>query len=83
MSLRGADPNRTICEVLRKINDKLQGTPIHKEILPLLVEAEGMGKRMSKKLVEYNKNVYAGWWAANPKYEEDLKVRMNKTYIAE
>lgn len=40
MSLRGAAESRTLCEVLREINDILQGNPIHEEILPKLIEAE-------------------------------------------
>lgn len=82
MSLRGACEVRTICEVLRKINDKLQSHPIHKEVLPLLIEAEDMGKRMSKKLVEYNKDVYKGWWKENKEYEKDLKRRQDANYIS-
>jgi len=34
MSLRGAVEKRTLCEVLREINDLLQGQPIHKQVLP-------------------------------------------------
>ena len=82
MSLRDSCENRTICEVLREINDTLQGNPIHKVILPKLREAESMAKRMSKKLVEYNKNIYAGWWEKNPNYEKDLQRRLNESYIS-
>ncbi len=81
MSLRGACEKRTICEVLREINDKLQGTQLHPSVLPKLVEAESMAKRMSKKLEEYNKNIFADWWAKNPDYEADLKRRHNTKYI--
>jgi hypothetical protein len=82
MSLRGCCEKRTLCEVLREINDTLQGSALHKQILPKLVEAESMGKRMAKKLEEYNKQVFAGWWADNPDYDKDLQRRMNENYIS-
>lgn len=82
LSLRGSTTRRTICEVLRKINDELQGTAKHKKVLPLLIEAEGMAKRMSKKLVEYNKGVFKGWWADNPEYEADVRRRLDEHYIS-
>ncbi|MHC1572524.1 MAG: hypothetical protein ACXQTL_07245 [Methanosarcinales archaeon] len=67
---------------MREINDELQGTAKHKKVLPLLKEAEGMAKKMSKKLLEYNKGVYAGWWAKNPDYEKDVRRRQNENYIS-
>jgi len=82
MSIRGASKQRTICEVLREINDLHQGgSAVDKEVRRLLAEAEDMGKRMSKKLKEYNKEVYRGWWDKNPDYEKDLDRRMNEKYI--
>lgn len=82
MSMRSANGHRTLCEVLREINDKLQGLDIHKEVLPRLIEAERMAKRMAQKLYENNKKFDEGWWAKNPDYEKDLQLRMSKTYIA-
>jgi hypothetical protein len=82
LSLRGSTTVRTICEVLREINDELQGTARHPLVLPLLIEAEGMAKRMSRKLVEYNKDVYKGWWEKNPDYEADIKRRLSETYVS-
>ncbi len=81
MSLRGACEVRTICEVLREILDEAQGSAILPKILPKLIEAESMAKRMSKKLIEYNKEVYAGWWEKNPNYAEDMERRLNQSYI--
>jgi len=83
MSLRCSSNNRTLCEVLREINDVLQDHVIHKQILPKLIEAEKMGKRMAGKLMEYNKQVFADWWEKNPDYEADMKLRLNKNYITE
>jgi hypothetical protein len=82
MSLRGACEKRTLCEVLREINDILQGTAFHPHVLPKLIEAEAMAKKMAGKLVEYNKEVFADWWQKNPNYEADLKRRINEHYIS-
>jgi hypothetical protein len=82
MSMRGACENRTICEVLREINDILHGNPAHKQILPKLIEAEKMAKKMSGKLVEYNKEIFAGWWEKNPDYEKDIKRRLSESYLS-
>lgn len=83
MSMRSANGKRTLCEVLREINDVLQGDPLHPVILPKLVEAERMSKRMAQKLYENNKQFDAGWWKDNTDYEADLKRRMAKNYITE
>ena len=82
MSLRGAVEKRTLCEVLREINDLLQGQSVHRQILPKLIEAENMAKKMAGKLVEYNKEIFADWWQANPDYEKDVKRRLNEHYIS-
>jgi len=82
MSLRGAANVRTICEVLREINDLHQGISLQDKLIrKKLFEAENMAKRMSEKLVEYNKKVYAGWWKKNQDYASDLKRRLNIKYI--
>lgn len=82
MSLRGSANVRTLCEVLREINDAHQGDNEHdKAMRVLLVEAEDMGKRMAKKLYEYNQKVFAGWWKKNPDYKRDLEKRLNERYI--
>ena len=82
MSIRGASKQRTICEVLREINDMHQGNSPHDiAVRKKLSEAEDMGKRMSTKLKEYNKDVYRGWWEKNPDYERDLDRRLKKKYI--
>lgn len=82
MSLREVANVRTICEVLREINDLVQrdGEP-DATIREKLLEAEDMAKRMSRKLVEYNKQVYAGWWAKNPDKARDIERRLNESYL--
>lgn len=82
MSLRMAARKRTICEVLREICDLHQSQTDHdKTIRKKLFEAEKMAKKMSKKLLSYNKFVYKGWWKQNPDYEQDVQRRLNKRYI--
>ena len=75
---------RTICEVLREINDLHQtGTECDKQTRQKLIEAEGMAKRMSKKLFAENKKLYKKFWesTAGRKWEEVLKKRLNKSYL--
>jgi hypothetical protein len=83
MSLRSASKLRTICEVIREVNDILQNKEIHKEILPKLIEIEYMAKKMEKKLLEYNRNGFPDWWKENKDYEKDLEKRIDKSYLAE
>lgn len=77
--MRGYNSKRTICEVLREINDLAQDdTKKDAQIRILVAEAFGMGKRMIKKLLEYNRKVDAGWWKANPGYLAKVKVDLRK-----
>jgi uncharacterized protein YcaQ len=79
--MKATNPKLTLCEVLRTINDKHQTNSEHdKEIRKLLCTAENMGKRMARKLTEYNKNYDKDWWEANPDYEKSLKQRMDTKY---
>ena len=64
----------TICEVLRDIYHMVDDEQVRDK----LRVAHDMAKRMSKKLKEYNKNVYKGWWDDNPDYEKKLEERMNR-----
>jgi hypothetical protein len=82
MSMKTACSKRTICEVLREINDILQGESVHPLVLPKLQESERMAKKIVLKLLEYNKDADAEWWDNNPNYESDLKRRMESEYIA-
>jgi hypothetical protein len=82
MSMRDASNARTVCEVLREINDLVQGRNSNdKAIRKLLSEAETMAKKMSYKLLEYNQEVFKDYWQENPDKEKDLKIRMNKHYL--
>jgi hypothetical protein len=80
MSLRGAAKKRTVCEVLREINDIIsfkQNIPqdVIIAIRVRLIEAERMTKKMSIKLRVYNQRYDANWWKQNKDYEKDIKRR--------
>ncbi len=84
MSMRNASKHRTICEVLREINDLHQGANEHDVMVRMkLAEAQAMAKRMSRKLLEYNKEVYRDWWEKNKDFEADLDRRLSKNYLVE
>lgn len=68
-------PVRTICEVLREINDSLRGNELHAVIFPKLQECEIMAKKMSRKLRKYSKEWDKDWWEKNKDYEDDLIKR--------
>jgi hypothetical protein len=81
-SFRGAHGCRTICEVLREINDLHQDSTEHSVLTrKKIFEAYEMGKRMAKKLYEYNRAFDKGWWEANPDKARDLERRLNKQYL--
>lgn len=79
--MRCSYSSRTVCEVLREIQDMHQEQTIHDKAIRIkLCEAEDMCKRMSIKLMEYNKKVFSGWWKKNPDYEKRLALRHNTKY---
>jgi len=79
--MRNSSSNYTVCEVLREINDEHQGDTDHdKMIRNKLALAEIMAKKMSRKLLEYNKDVYKGWWERNPDKAADLARRLEEKY---
>jgi len=78
MSMREANKLRTICEVLREINDLFNENNASKQtVVPLIKEAEKMAAKMARKLYEYNKEFDKDWWEENKDYEQDLLKRMN------
>lgn len=84
MSMRNACKLRTICEVLREINDLHQTESEHDCIIRTkLVEAESMAKRMDKKLLKYNKKYHKKFWETNDgkEYETLLNKRLNDSYL--
>lgn len=83
MSMRDAAHSRTICEVLREINDIHQGdTQIDISTRAMCREAVDMAKRMDRKLKEYNQEWDKEWWDANPDVNEDIERRMAVDYLA-
>ena len=80
--MRGACKLRTICEVLREINDMHQGdTDADKQTRSRLIEAEAMAKKMDKKLLKYAKHYHRKFFKENPEYEKRLEERLNKSYL--
>jgi hypothetical protein len=90
-SMKWANKKRTICEVIREIDDDLEEDEIvawrianptiearYKDIRKLLEEVHGMAKKMTKKLYKYSKEWDKEFWEDNKDYEEDLKRRLNK-----
>lgn len=82
MSMRRAADRRTVCEVLREINDLHQGKEEHDTLVRYkLFECERMAKSMTRKLYENNKQWDAKFWADNPDYEKDLLKRLGTSYL--
>ena len=76
--MKKASPFRTICEVLREINDLHQeATPHDEKCRALLLEAVNMGKRMDRALREDNGRTLAadGWWVKNGDHKKDAAKR--------
>jgi hypothetical protein len=83
MSMRFTNKKRTVCEVLREINDFHQEDTKHdRGIRKLLMEAAYKAKRITMKLYEYSKSKEydKDWWEANPDYEKTFLKRMNENY---
>ena len=75
---------RTVCEVLRDINDLHQtDSKSDKETRLKLLEAEEMVKRMAKKLLEYDQKYHSKFWESTKgmEYKEILEKRLNKSYL--
>ena len=69
---------RTICEVLREINDiakTIDDEQVKKELQDRILEGFAMGKKMNNKLFEYKHNWDAGVFNVNEDYAEDLNRR--------
>ena len=81
MSMRSVADKRTVCEVLREINDLIQQSSLCPKVTPLLFEAEQMCKKMTRKLYEYNKEFDKDWWENNKNIEEKLKRRLDENYV--
>ena len=68
---------RTICEVLREINDIIQeDNDNNTKIRTLLEEATLMGKKMAGKLFEYSQDRFPDYWKHNPKIARRIKSQL-------
>ncbi len=82
--LRGSNRTRSVCEVLRLINDAVQdNTEKDQKVRELVAEAMNYTKRMAKKLWEYH-NEYGidrydkGWFDTNAYMTEKEAEEMEK-----
>ncbi len=80
--MRFANKKRTICEVLREMNDMHQNITRHDiKMRKRLSECQVMAKKMVKKLYENSKTFDKDWWNENPEYEKALQQRIQKDYL--
>lgn len=78
-----SSPKMTICEKLREINDLHQTDSKHDVVVrQLLVEAQEMGKKMSRKLLDYSVDVFKDFWEKNPNYLKNLRKRIDCDYLS-
>lgn len=81
MSLWKVSSYRTVCEVLREVNDLYQGTGVTDEgVRYHLAEAERRCKWLSKALRLHSKKAQAEFWEVNRDLEAKI-VRAEETYI--
>ncbi len=73
----GTNRTRTICEVLREINDRAQGDGELRQHILIALE---LGKRLAWALVQYKASVLDGWFAPNPFWTESERKRREVTY---
>jgi hypothetical protein len=80
-SMKHTNKMRTICEVVREVNDALNTISdkrrLKNTIRIKIEEIHNMAKRMSKKLYEYSKKWDADFWEANNDYGEAVERRRN------
>jgi len=87
MSMNSAFKIRTVCEILREINDMCQDNSQGNQIIRnKLALAESMTKRMSQKLDKYktelslNRDNDFHGLEINIDFDDDLKRRQNRDY---
>lgn len=79
--MRTASIVRSPCELLRKINDLVQGDSDREiEIRKLCSEAEKSTKRLAQELNKYKKEAWREWWEQNKEYKQDVKRRIDDKY---
>ena len=83
MTLRTASKERTPCEIIRKINDLVQGdTETEKQIRKLCFEVELLSKQLATELIKY-RNWWGDWYTENDTFETDIKNRLKDEYRTE
>lgn len=84
MTMRTASPVLSPCEILRKINDLVQGDSKQDlEIRKLCAQAERETKRLAQALNKYKKEAWRGWWVENEGWRDLLAKRLKDDYKQE
>jgi len=85
VTMRIACKLRTLCEVLREIQDEHQDPKAEHDLLvrKRLAEAEVMAKKIMRKLLSYSKKYNKKFFKENPDYEKDLLRRLDTNYLTE
>ena len=83
--MTSANQKRSICEVIREINDINQGDSAKAKVIRMkCAEAERMAKRMFEKMLEMGKKlkikVWIEWEELNPDWREDKLRRESGGY---
>ena len=82
MSMRDSNNRLTICEVIRQINDRLQGDSFQ-DIRDMLALAESMGKKMAKKLQEYNEKIDPMFWIENDTARQEFNREIEQYLVGD
>lgn len=84
MTMRTASTVRSPCELVRKINDLVQGdSQKDLEIRKLCSELAKQTKRLAKELNNNGIRTWEQWWDDNPEFKKELPLRLNKDYKVE
>jgi len=84
MTMRTASTVRSPCELVRKINDLVQGdNEKDLEIRILCSELVKQTKRLAKELNDNGIRTWEKWWDKNPEFKKELPLRLHKDYKVE
>lgn len=84
MTMRTASTVKSPCELVRKINDLVQGdSQKDLEIRKLCSELVKQTKRLAKELNDNGVRTWETWWEENPEFKKELPLRLNKDYKVE
>jgi len=71
----------TLCEVIRRINDQVQGdSEKDDKIRTLCAEALRKGKKMARELSARDDKILLRMWERNPTFDKDADRRLSDSY---